>query len=91
MFYTFVLLPKSIPQKFSKFFFDLIKTLTSRFQCLKLAIAKVLFFLELLASALFFTFVENELSLEPWLLETSSLLVHIPANVGSQLIDNFTL
>ena len=61
------------------------------FQCLKLAIAKVLLFLELLASALLFTLAENELSLEPCLFETSSLLVHIPANVGSQLIDNITL
>ena len=57
------------------------------FKCLKLEIAKVFF--STLASALLFTFVENELSLQPLLFKTSSLLVHIPANVGSQLIDNF--
>ena len=65
MFYTFVLLPQKHFQKFQNFSIALFKTFTSCFQCLKLAIAQVLLLLELLASALLFTFVENELSLEP--------------------------
>ena len=65
MFYTFVLLPQKHSQNFQNFSFELFKNFICRFQCLKLAIAKVLLFLELLASALLFTFVENELSIEP--------------------------
>ena len=58
--------PKSIPQKIFKIFLLNFSTLSLLiFQCLKLAIAQVLFFLEVFASALLFTFVENELSLEP--------------------------
>ena len=65
MFYTFVLLPKSIPQKFS-IFFELFKTVTSRFSMFETCNCQSsFFFLELFASALLFTFVENELSLEP--------------------------
>ena len=64
MFYTFVLLPKSIPKKFQNFSFELFKTVTSRFPMFEICICQSPF-LELFASALLFTLVENELSLEP--------------------------
>ena len=62
---TFFYFPKSIGKNFENFSFEHFNTLTLVFQCLKLAIVKVLLLPELLASALLFTFVENELSLEP--------------------------
>ena len=88
----FVLLPHSQPKNFQKTS-SLTFTNFFTFQRLKLALlqSQDFCFQSFFASALLVTFVENELSLEPWLFKTSSLLVQIPATVCSQLIVNITL
>ena len=76
-------------QKFSKIFFRTLNTfVTLTFSLFEICSCQRFLLSKFLASAFLVTFVENELSLQPSLFETSSLLIHTPANVVSQLIDN---
>ena len=57
--------PKSIPKIFKNFSLKHFKTSTSRFSMFETCNYQSFLIPELLAPALLFTFVENELSLEP--------------------------
>ena len=62
---TLFYFPKSIPKNFKNSPFEHFKTFTSRFFMFETCNCQSFLIPELLAPALLFTFVENELSLEP--------------------------
>ena len=83
-------LPKAFPKIFKIFLLNLSKLQLLVFQCLKLEIVNDFWFKNFLLLLYSSHLLKMNSHSNLDFFETSSLLVHIPANVGSQHIDNIT-